>query len=1065
MNDEDPVVDHDADSNESSQSEEKSIVESPKNVLVEGKTTFLKSMKDMIHEESILNQTLSEIEVPDVKINITKRDLEIAAKSTEATCNSSCDKLNTKSETNKGKEGLVTVQNYDFLPDADERQHTPQIMSSEVKALTGSKTESTDISLERTVPFRVVNIDDSLNTSDLRDCGKEFGVKINNDKEKIFDCNNEVQKDASETKVSEIQDNPKVPSSTITNPSIIKNPVSMGMVKPITPSTEHTVCNFEVKKQPTARKGQASKPTVTRYSLADFKAGKDPDALPSKGLAVNSGLVPVDVSTATTPSNNSSNENDSLLVLDTCSDTTHSAGNISESDSHVQVLDHQYIPKDPVICIKTKKEIDPDYIADGPITILQPKKDSSHHRNRKIIIPESRDGIYYCQHCEYKNKDRISIRSHYLRYHVEKDNKCDHCEKSFGFLSDLRKHQKIVHGGKVQCEICDKIYRSEVTLKKHMETHAEGYVKSTYPCYKCKKSFASQYYLLNHMKYDHDKVERPKFKCDWCGATFTQKGHMMEHTNMHTGNKPHQCNICGKKFMYSASLRVHKAIHKDERKYECENCPATFKTRQGLMMHSDMHKEHKFKCAYCGKTFWQKGGLIRHTRMHLGLKPYVCTMCGNSFTDPSILRRHLLYKHKVPQESLSEFMEIARIGSKKLSGEYTSQTLENIHSLVLRGEAPKAPPIVSQEQHMVLLVSDTGEQIHIPARSTTESGNTVFEVHLENSVEDLAAALSNTIAATKSTDKSGKEGSETRGYTDEKPNLEELESEAIVTKAGEHEETTTELTVNTPHGETLLVIQGAPHEIDLPKVLQSLDIILQPDAPDSVIVEECEVPGSADMQQVYIQVEKNLDNPDQHKETTEGIHEHQEEQKNNETREKTYISLLNVPEDPENHEQKESPQETQEFYQEEKDDLGKRERTYISLLNVPEDPKNGGQQKETTQAIQEYEEKLKNNVELQNRTLNVPENAESQEQQNNISQVTLEQLEYQQKQKNHDETQNSTCVSAVNVSVYNTNESGSVKANDDLPTMVVDIVSKIQQVEQDTENGKPLLESPPVKQE
>ena len=47
-----------------------------------------------------------------------------------------------------------------------------------------------------------------------------------------------------------------------------------------------------------------------------------------------------------------------------------------------------------------------------------------------------------------------------------------------------------------------------------------------------------------------------------------------------------------------------------------------------------------FQCDTCGKIFKNSRNFIYHLRIHSGEKPYECSTCNLSFTQPSILKSH-----------------------------------------------------------------------------------------------------------------------------------------------------------------------------------------------------------------------------------------------------------------------------------------------------------------------------------------------------------------------------------------------------------------------------------------
>ena len=53
------------------------------------------------------------------------------------------------------------------------------------------------------------------------------------------------------------------------------------------------------------------------------------------------------------------------------------------------------------------------------------------------------------------------------------------------------------------------------------------------------------------------------FLGEFCGKGFNEKRFLEDHTNIHTGNKPHECNLCGNRYANRANMAAHiRTTHK-----------------------------------------------------------------------------------------------------------------------------------------------------------------------------------------------------------------------------------------------------------------------------------------------------------------------------------------------------------------------------------------------------------------------------------------------------------------------------------------------------------------------
>ena len=81
---------------------------------------------------------------------------------------------------------------------------------------------------------------------------------------------------------------------------------------------------------------------------------------------------------------------------------------------------------------------------------------------------------------------------------------------------------------KHRCPICDKIFQSIGTLKRHYRSHIN---------------------FKPHI-------------CELCGKRFTLNQYLIEHTRTHTGEKPYPCTFCPKSFAQTGTLYHHmKNVH------------------------------------------------------------------------------------------------------------------------------------------------------------------------------------------------------------------------------------------------------------------------------------------------------------------------------------------------------------------------------------------------------------------------------------------------------------------------------------------------------------------------
>lgn len=194
-----------------------------------------------------------------------------------------------------------------------------------------------------------------------------------------------------------------------------------------------------------------------------------------------------------------------------------------------------------------------------------------------------------------------------------------------------------------KCLECDRIFKFECRLIKHMKTHME---KQRTQCHVCDKSFLYSWMLENHILGDHDHV-KPQV-CGICDLTFYRNELYENHfctpkdqQESERAEKPHWCQLCGKAFQKLAHLTLHLRSHEDEKPLNCPSCSQKFKYEKCLMKHMVVH-DQVHVCPLCQKIFPMKAKLNAHMQSHDVEKTYPCPIpdCDKVFKQATALQRH-----------------------------------------------------------------------------------------------------------------------------------------------------------------------------------------------------------------------------------------------------------------------------------------------------------------------------------------------------------------------------------------------------------------------------------------
>ncbi|GFV24549.1 zinc finger protein 26 [Trichonephila clavipes] len=221
------------------------------------------------------------------------------------------------------------------------------------------------------------------------------------------------------------------------------------------------------------------------------------------------------------------------------------------------------------------------------------------------------DPPYKCEECGKCFTLRSSLLRHCVRIHTkEKIHLCKICNRDFSSNWRLVAHVKKFHGKTITCNGCDsnstnnKDHIKECLQRKH----------SANKCDICNKTFDFVSGLKKHIR---THTQEKCFQCTVCDKSFAHAHTLNEHYRTHTNEKPFVCETCNTSFSTKSTLTKHYRTHTNEKPFVCKLCNTAFAARHSLERHSRTHKSPKFHvCNVCNKKFKLKCNLVRHAISH-----------------------------------------------------------------------------------------------------------------------------------------------------------------------------------------------------------------------------------------------------------------------------------------------------------------------------------------------------------------------------------------------------------------------------------------------------------------
>ena len=190
---------------------------------------------------------------------------------------------------------------------------------------------------------------------------------------------------------------------------------------------------------------------------------------------------------------------------------------------------------------------------------------------------------------------------------------CQLCKELYEDAFQLAQHRcsRIVHI-EYRCPECEKVFNCPANLASHRRWHKPRPAKPTTPAKILPAQTSEEFPNIAVADANLSPTEDGQFSCDQCNKKFRRQAYLRKHLKSHVSDAIFVCKFCSKVYPNDNARAKHEVSHTSGKELTCTLCNSEFPNKIVLEKHVRHHEMDSYRCKFCSSTFCSSPGLTRH---------------------------------------------------------------------------------------------------------------------------------------------------------------------------------------------------------------------------------------------------------------------------------------------------------------------------------------------------------------------------------------------------------------------------------------------------------------------